>query len=187
MVFDINGDANTVGRLCSDGRRSDHSARAYARSLAFALAVTACGAPQAPQETVAPLPTAPPASASSAVDIPPSGNVVTTASGLQYIDEKIGDGPSPAGPTSKVTVHYTGYLDDGTVFDSSRKRGQPITLALNHVIKGWTEGLMTMKVGGKRRLIIPPELGYGDRKTRKIPPNSTLRFDVELIAVDDAP
>ena len=159
------------------------------KTLSLLALLAACSGARPPQETAVQLPTPPPAASSSQAqaDMPPPGNVVTTASGLQYIDEKVGDGPSPASTTSKVTVHYTGYLDDGTVFDSSTKRGQPAKFALNHLIKGWTEGLLTMKVGGKRRLIIPPELAYGDRKTGKIPPNSTLTFDVELLAVEDAP
>ncbi len=159
------------------------------KKLAVAFLV-ACGAPQQPQEAPAQLPTPPPpasASATAQVDRSPPGKIVTTASGLQYQDEKIGDGPSPASTESKVTVHYTGYLDDGTVFDSSYKRGQPITFKLTHVIKGWTEGVATMRVGGKRRLIIPPELAYGSLSSGKIPPNSTLTFDVELLAVDDSP
>ncbi len=119
--------------------------------------------------------------------MPPPGKLVTTASGLQYIDEKIGEGPSPASAESKVTVHYTGYLEDGSVFDSSIKRGQPVTVKLTQVIKGWTEGVGTMRVGGRRRLIIPPELAYGDKHTGKIPASSTLTFDVELLGVEDAP
>jgi peptidylprolyl isomerase len=110
--------------------------------------------------------------------------VVTTASGLQYIDERVGDGPSPTSAQSRVTVHYAGFLADGSKFDSSYDRGQPMTLALNQVIKGWTEGLMTMKVGGRRRLIIPPDLAYGNKTTGTIPANATLTFDVELLSVD---
>lgn len=114
-----------------------------------------------------------------------SGNEVTTESGLKYIDEKVGDGVSPvAGKT--VTVHYTGTLQDGKKFDSSRDRNQPLvfTIGVGQVIKGWDEGIMTMKVGGKRKLIIPPALGYGIRGAgATIPPNATLLFDVELLDV----
>ena len=108
---------------------------------------------------------------------------VTTASGLRYVDLAVGDGPSPQ-PTDTVEVHYTGWLPDGTKFDSSVDRGTPTTFPLNGVIKGWTEGVGSMKVGGKRKLIIPPDLGYGSRGVPgRIPPNSTLVFDVELLAI----
>ncbi len=111
---------------------------------------------------------------------------VTTPSGLKYIDTKVGDGPSPEkGKT--VTVHYTGTLKDGTKFDSSVDRGQPFkfVIGVGQVIKGWDEGVMTMKVGGKRTLIIPPELGYGARGAGGvIPPNAELHFDVELLGVN---
>jgi len=103
---------------------------------------------------------------------------------LQIIDDVIGTGASPAqGKT--VVVHYTGKLQDGTVFDSSRDRNQPFefTIGVGQVIKGWDQGVMSMKVGGKRKLIIPPELGYGARQAGKIPPNSPLIFDVELLGV----
>ncbi len=110
---------------------------------------------------------------------------VTTASGLQYIDFKIGDGPSPQKGQIAI-VHYTGWLDDGTKFDSSRDRGKPFGFRVGEgqVIKGWDEGVATMKVGGIRRLIIPPDLAYGARGVGKVvPPNARLTFDVELLDV----
>jgi peptidylprolyl isomerase len=110
------------------------------------------------------------------------GNVIKTASGLQYEDLVVGTGASPAS-TDTVTVHYTGTLQDGTVFDASRQHGGPISFPLNQVIKGWTEGVGSMKVGGTRKLIIPPDLGYGSRAQGSIPANSTLTFVVELLDV----
>jgi peptidylprolyl isomerase len=113
------------------------------------------------------------------------GTEVTTPSGLKYIDEVIGTGESPRSGRP-VSVHYTGTLADGTKFDSSVDRGQPYEFAIGvgSVIKGWDEGIMTMKVGGKRRLIIPPNLGYGAMgNPPTIPPNATLYFDVELMNV----
>ena len=111
---------------------------------------------------------------------------VTTASGLAYIDEKMGDGASPQ-KGKKVTVHYTGTLTDGKKFDSSRDRGQPFkfVIGVGQVIAGWDEGVMSMKVGGRRKLIIPASLGYGARGAGGvIPPNAELHFDVELLGVD---
>ena len=108
-----------------------------------------------------------------------------TASGLKYIDNKVGTGPSPK-TGQQVTVHYTGRLKDGTKFDSSVDRGQPFTfvIGVGQVIKGWDEGVSTMKVGGKRTLIIPPQLGYGERGAGNvIPPNAELTFDVELLGI----
>jgi len=108
---------------------------------------------------------------------------MTTDSGLQYIDLKMGDGrEAHVGET--VVVHYTGWLKDGTKFDSSVDRNQPFSFRLGagRVIKGWDEGVVGMKIGSKRKLIIPPHLGYGPRGAgRTIPSNATLTFDVELL------
>lgn len=112
----------------------------------------------------------------------PEENLITTASGLQYKDLVVGTGASPA-PTDMVTVHYTGTLPDGSVFDASRQHGGPISFALDRVIKGWTEGVGSMKVGGTRRLVVPPHLGYGSRAQGRIPANATLTFVVELLDV----
>ncbi|HKX31751.1 MAG TPA: FKBP-type peptidyl-prolyl cis-trans isomerase [Blastocatellia bacterium] len=108
----------------------------------------------------------------------------TTNSGLKYVDEVVGTGESPA-PGKMVKVHYTGKLENGTKFDSSVDRGAPFEFKIGtgQVIRGWDEGVMSMKVGGKRKLIVPPALGYGSRQAGAIPPNSTLIFDVELLGV----
>ena len=112
------------------------------------------------------------------------GTVVETGSGLSYIDLVEGTGKQPAGPQSVVKVHYTGYLVDGSKFDSSVDRGQPIDFPLGQVIKGWTEGVGSMKVGGKRKLIIPYKLAYGEQgRPPVIPPRAMLVFDVELLDV----
>lgn len=110
--------------------------------------------------------------------------VITTASGLQYQVLQEGTGPHPTASDS-VTVHYTGTLLDGTEFDSSVSRGQPISFPLQGVIAGWTEGLQLMPVGAKFRFWIPPELAYGTRGAGNgvIPPNATLIFDVELLGI----
>lgn len=108
--------------------------------------------------------------------------VKVTSSGLQYeiIEAGIGETPTAA---SRVRVHYDGRLVDGSTFDSSRQRGQPAEFGLNQVIAGWTEGLQLVSKGGRIRLYIPPELGYGPGGTGGIPPNAVLIFDVELLDI----
>jgi FKBP-type peptidyl-prolyl cis-trans isomerase len=110
---------------------------------------------------------------------------VKTESGLEYEELVVGTGASPQTGQTAV-VHYTGWLTDGTKFDSSRDRDRPFEFPVGQgrVIKGWDEGVVTMKVGGKRKLTIPPQLGYGERGAgARIPPNSTLVFEVELLEI----
>jgi FKBP-type peptidyl-prolyl cis-trans isomerase FkpA len=112
-------------------------------------------------------------------------STITTASGLQYEDVRVGAG-APAQSGQDVVVHYTGWLTDGSKFDSSRDRGQPFTFGLGggQVIAGWDEGVSGMQVGGLRMLTIPPRLGYGEFGAGGvIPPNATLVFEVELLDV----
>jgi peptidylprolyl isomerase len=113
------------------------------------------------------------------------GDTITTESGLRYIDITVGDGASPTQGQTCV-MHYTGWLPDGTKFDSSRDRDTPFPFAIGagRVIRGWDEGVATMNVGGRRLLIIPGDLAYGPSgRPPRIPPNATLVFDVELLEV----
>ncbi|MDP6776485.1 MAG: FKBP-type peptidyl-prolyl cis-trans isomerase [Candidatus Latescibacteria bacterium] len=113
------------------------------------------------------------------------GDYVTTESGLKYYDMRVGDGPTPEYPQT-VVVHYTGWMGDGRMFDSTLGKGSPISFVVgaNAVIAGWEEGIATMRVGGKRQLVIPPELGYGETGVEgRIPPRATLIFEVELFEI----
>ena len=108
----------------------------------------------------------------------------TRESGVVYLEREAGAGPTPA-PTSEVVVHYHGTLRDGTVFDSTQRRGDPARFRVKGVIPCWTEALQLMKVGGKAQITCPPDSAYGDRGAGKIPPGSALTFEVELIAVNE--
>ena len=134
---------------------------------------------------------APSAAAAPAITAPATtapanaGDMTATASGLKYQVLKHGTGAVSPKATDTVKVHYEGKLLDGTVFDSSIARGQPISFPLNGVIPGWTEGLQLMKVGDKFKFEIPPNLAYGEHSpSPAIPPNSTLVFEVELLGIE---
>jgi FKBP-type peptidyl-prolyl cis-trans isomerase len=148
--------------------------------LAFSLAALFLHAQTTPRKTVTPITNAP---------TKVTGDGVKTDSGLQYWDIKVGTG-NEAKSGDHVKVHYTGWFTSGKKFDSSVDAHQPysFTLGKNEVIKGWDEGVTGMKVGGKRQLHIPPELAYGEAGYKDIvPPNATLIFDVQLLAVTPAP
>jgi peptidylprolyl isomerase len=158
------------------------------RLLAAALALSflsfmACSGKT--DESTAPSDTAAAEQGAGADTFAMPASLQTTPSGLQYAIDQPGTGPKPqAGQT--VTVHYTGWLTDGTKFDSSRDRGEPFPFAIGRgeVIEGWDEGVADMKVGEKRTLVIPPALGYGEQGSGAIPPNATLVFKVELLGVE---
>jgi peptidylprolyl isomerase len=160
-------------------------------AIGVVLALTGCGekksekaeAPSAPStEEKTSEPAAPEAKSSEVAPEKTEDGFIVTKSGLKYKDIKVGTGPAvKAGDT--VKVDYKGWLDDGTVFDTSKQPGrEPFSFAVGTgtVIKGWDEGLQGMKKGGKRELIIPPDLGYGSEDMGTIPPNSTLHFSIEL-------
>lgn len=158
----------------------------------FAVLLAACGYPD-PTAATGPAATTEqttPTPAGGADDFNEGAGkpVIKLPDGLQYVDFKVGDGPIvPAGAT--VQVQYTGWLSNGTKFDSSRERGQPFetSLSKDQIIAGWAEGVPGMRVGGRRKLIIPPSLAYGSQAQGPIPANSTLIFTVEVLAITAGP
>jgi len=159
--------------------KQDDQVKSEAAETESALAVA-----QEPEVNVESETVSEPSVENKEMDIP-MGDLVTTATGLQYFDRIVGSGDTPE-QGDIVVAHYTGTLLDGSKFDSSVDRGKPFEfpLGMGRVIKGWDEGFSTMKVGGKRKLVIPPELGYGSRAMGdQIPANSTLVFEVELLDI----
>lgn len=162
--------------------------RTCGTALALALPLLLSAQTPAPATTKSALRKAGKASAKAPVK-PKGPQMITTESGLKYVDTQVGTGPSPL-KGQQCLVHYTGWLsmkgERGKKFDSSVDRGEPlaIPIGVGRVIKGWDEGVLTMKVGGKRTLHIPAHLGYGARGAGgDIPPNADLIFDVELLGV----
>ena len=158
-----------------------------ALGLCLVLAVIAAGCNESAQKTTSTSSESTSSTTSPAPAATPEGSggkVHKLASGLQYEDVVVGSGKM-AEPGMNVSVHYTGTLTDGTKFDSSHDRGQPLQFQLGsgRVIQGWEEGIKGMRIGGKRKLVIPPDLGYGANGGGPIPPNATLLFDVELVDV----
>lgn len=149
--------------------RKIHAPLAAVLAVAGALSASAASIPQEDK----------------AGQLEPAGKEVVTRSGLKYVDLKVGEGEE-ARLTQVVEVHYTGWLTDGTKFESSRDANEPLTFRIGagDVLKGWDEGVVGMKVGGKRRLVLPPELGYGKLGAGGVvPPNATLVFEFELLGV----
>jgi FKBP-type peptidyl-prolyl cis-trans isomerase len=155
---------------------------------ALALCLAGCSkdttAPADNTAAAGPPAATPPTAAPTTPAMPATNSMITTASGLKYMVLKQGTGTVSPKATDTVTVHYTGTLLDGTVFDSSVQRGTPATFPLNAVIPGWTEGLQLMHVGDKFKFEIPANLAYGaNSPSPLIPPNSTLVFEVELLGI----
>ena len=175
-------------RLASMGPRVALVAAAVATPIVFALALILFVIDGDDDGVAPPIVAASPTPASVDTGPPPVASEPSLSeTGLGIIDIETGSGETPeAGQT--LAVHYTGWLSDGTKFDSSLDRGTPFEFPLGEgrVIAGWDEGLATMQVGGKRRLIIPPELAYGEQERSGIPPNSELTFDIELLEIKEA-
>ena len=155
------------------------------RLLAAALALSFMACSGKTEENMTPSDTAAVEQGAGADTFAMPANLETTPSGLQYAIDQPGTGPKPQARQT-VTVHYTGWLTDGTKFDSSRDRGEPFAFEIGqgNVIQGWDEGVADMKVGEKRTLVIPSALGYGEQGSGPIPPNATLVFKVELLGVE---
>lgn len=173
---------------CNSFQQATPEAPAAEAATATPAVVEAAPTEAAP---AAPAPTEEPAEEASpaAAQLPADEDAITTDSGLKYVVVEEGTGETPK-PGDLVKVHYTGTLEDGTKFDSSVDRGEPIEFVLGRgqVIPGWDEGIGLMKVGGKCRLIIPPDLAYGESGAGGvIPPNATLNFDVELVSAEPGP
>ncbi len=153
-----------------------HTWIAALAATAFLLLTAACADPQNGKSAQAPAET---------TQTEAEGTETSTPTGLKYVDLKVGEG-AEAVPGKVVTVHYTGVLENGTKFDSSLDRQEPFTFRLGaqEVIDGWDQGIAGMKVGGKRKLTIPPDLGYGDQGSGAIPPGSTLIFEVQLLGIE---
>ncbi len=187
MKFQISG--LILAALLMAGCNSFQQATAEAPA-AEAATPTPVVAEAAPTEVAALATEEPAAEATTApAQQPADEDVITTDSGLQYVVVEEGTGETPK-PGDLVKVHYTGTLEDGTKFDSSVDRGEPIEFVLGRgqVIPGWDEGIGLMKVGGKCKLIIPPDLAYGESGAGGvIPPNATLNFDVELVSAEPGP
>lgn len=153
-------------------------------SVTLAAALLAVGCKESAEKPTDTAPVTNGAPAAPAAAATPTNAMTTTPSGLKYQVLKRGTGTVSPKSTDTVNVHYHGTLLNGTVFDSSVERGQPISFPLNGVIPGWTEGVQLMKVGDKFKFEIPPNLAYGPASpSPKIPPNSTLVFEVELLGI----
>ncbi|MEO7716165.1 MAG: FKBP-type peptidyl-prolyl cis-trans isomerase [Capsulimonas sp.] len=170
--------AAAIGLLAGCGSKDETTPRPEQPAVTIEAPPPTSTTVIAPQATPGKTPVGPPAI------VRKPGAVITTKSGLKYQDVVVGTGPA-AKAGDNILVHYTGTLTNGTKFDSSVDRGEPFPfqLGVGQVIPGWDEGVAGMKVGGKRKLVIPGDLAYGPNGQGEIPPNATLNFDVQLIAI----
>jgi peptidylprolyl isomerase len=190
LALALSACAATKNSNTDTGEKTTEATAATTSTVAEGAKAPAADVVETPTTAPANHPDSAPANPDSAPAAPAAaGDLVTLDSGLQYRDLIVGSGASPQkGQT--VVVHYTGWLSEdgepGAKFDSSLDRGETFKFPIGagRVIKGWDEGVATMKIGGRRRLIVPPDLGYGDRDLGVIPPNSTLIFDVQLFGLE---